>query len=173
MKKLLLNFVLLISLSAFSQTTTPFIIEHCKDKMTDKEYFFSQKKLICANPEKTKGFTITPSFRADDGAMINNGFICKNVNIGSCDEKDNLIILFEDDSKISLTSWNKFNCEGTVYFNLTDSDLKELSTKKMSSIRFSNGYSYESLTSVLKQDQKDFFIKAYTMQKVIEVDCSK
>jgi hypothetical protein len=173
MKKLLLNFVLLISLSAFSQTTTPFIIEHCKDKMTDKEYFFSQKKLICANPEKTKGFTITPSFRADDGTMINNGFICKNVNIGSCDEKDNLIILFEDDSKISLTSWNKFNCEGTVYFNLTDSDLKELSTKKMSSIRFSNGYSYESLTSVLKQDQKDFFIRAYTMQKVIEVDCSK
>ena len=173
MKKLLLNFVLLISLSAFSQTTTPFIIEQCKDKMTDKEYFFSQKKLICANPEKTKGFTITPSFRADDGTMINNGFICKNVNIGSCDEKDNLIILFEDDSKISLTSWNKFNCEGTVYFNLTDSDLKELSTKKMSSIRFSNGYSYESLTSVLKQDQKDYFIKAYTMQKVIEVDCSK
>ena len=55
MKKLLLNFVLLISLSAFSQTTTPFIIEHCKDKMTDKEYFFSQKKLICANTEKTKG----------------------------------------------------------------------------------------------------------------------
>jgi len=173
MKKLLLNLVLLTSLSAFSQTTTPFIIEHCKDKMTDKEYFFSQKKLICANPEKTKGFTITPSFRADDGTMINNGFICKNVNIGSCDEKDNLIILFEDDSKISLTSWNKFNCEGTVYFNLTDSDLKELSTKKMSSIRFSNGYSYESLTSVLKQDQKDYFIKAYTMQKVIEVDCSK
>ena len=43
----------------------------------------------------------------------------------------------------------------------------------MSSIRFSNGYSYESLTSVLKQDQKDYFIKAYTMQKVIEVDCSK
>ena len=173
MKKLLLNLVLLTSLSAFSQTTTLFIIEHCKDKMTDKEYFFSQKKLICANPEKTKGFTITPSFRADNGTMINNGFICKNVNIGSCDEKDNLIILFEDDSKISLTSWNKFNCEGTVYFNLTDSDLKELSTKKMSSIRFSNGYSYESLTSVLKQDQKDYFVRAYTLQKVIEVDCSK
>ena len=173
MKKLLLNFVLLISLSAFSQTTTPFIIEHCKDKMTDKEYFFSQKKLICANTEKTKGFTITPSFRADNGTMLNNGFLCKNVNIGSCDEKDNLIILFEDDSKITLTSWNKFNCEGNVYFNLTEDDLKQLSTKKVSSIRFSNGYSYESLTSSLKQDQKDYFIRAYTAQKVIEVDCSK
>ena len=44
MKKLLLNLVLLVSLSAFSQTTTPFIIEHCVDKMTDKEYYDFTKK---------------------------------------------------------------------------------------------------------------------------------
>jgi hypothetical protein len=173
MKKLLLNFVLLISLSAFSQTTTPFIIEHCKDKMTDKEYFFSQKKLICANPEKTKGFTISPNFKSVDGKMVNNGFMCKNVNIGSCDENDSLIILFEDDTKVTLTSWNKFNCDGNAYFDFTESQLSELSSKKVGTIRFSNGRSYESLTVALKQDQKDFFIRAYTMQKVIEVDCSK
>jgi hypothetical protein len=173
MKKLLLNFVLLISLSAFSQTTNPFIIEHCKDKMTDKEYFFSQKKLICANPEKTKGFTISPNFKSVDGKMVNNGFMCKNVNIGSCDENDSLIILFEDDTKVTLTSWNKFNCDGNAYFDFTESQLSELSSKKVGTIRFSNGRSYESLTVALKQDQKDFFIRAYTMQKVIEVDCSK
>jgi hypothetical protein len=173
MKKLLLNFVLLISLSAFSQTTTPFIIEHCKDKMTDKEYFFSQKKLICANPEKTKGFTISPNFKSVDGKMVNNGFMCKNVNIGSCDENDSLIILFEDDTKVTLTSWNKFNCDGNAYFDFTESQLSELSSKKVGTIRFSNGRSYESLTVALKQDQKDFFIRAYSMQKVIEVDCSK
>jgi len=173
MKKLLLNFVLLISLSVFSQTTTPFIIEHCKDKMTDKEYFFSQKKLICANPEKTKGFTISPNFKSVDGKMVNNGFMCKNVNIGSCDENDSLIILFEDDTKVTLTSWNKFNCDGNAYFDFTESQLSELSSKKVGTIRFSNGRSYESLTVALKQDQKDFFIRAYTMQKVIEVDCSK
>lgn len=173
MKKLLLNFVLLISLSAFSQTTTPFIIEHCKDKMTDKEYYFPQKKLICANTEKTKGFTISPNFKSADGKIVNNGFMCKNVNIGSCDEKDNLIILFEDDTKITLTSWNKFNCDGNAYFDFTDSDLVGLSTKKVNSIRFSNGYSYESLTISLKLDQKDYFVKAYSNQKIVEVDCSK
>lgn len=173
MKKLLLNLALLISLSSFSQTTNPFVIEHCKDKMTDKEYYFAQKKLICANPEKTKGFTIIPNFKASAGEIINNGFICQNVNIGSCDENDTLIILFEDETKITLTSWNKFNCEGNAYFDFTDSELEDLSTKKVNTIRFSNGYSYENLTITLKQDQKDYFIRAFTNNKIIEVDCSK
>jgi hypothetical protein len=173
MKKLLLNFVLLISLSAFSQTTTPFLIEHCKDKMTDKEYYFPEKKLICANAEKTKGFTISPNFRAKNDTFVNAGFICKNVNIGSCDENDSLIFLFEDDTKMTLTSWNKFNCDGNAYFEFSDDDLKQLSTKKISAIRFSNGRTYESLTYTLKESEKDFFIRVYTNYKVVEVDCSK
>lgn len=172
MKKLFLHLVLLISISAFSQSTNPFVIEHCIDKMTDKEYYFSQKKLICANSDKTKGFTITPNFKARGGAYENNGFLCKNVNIGNCDENDSLIILFEDDTKITLASWNKFNCEGTVYFSLTDGEINELSAKKVKSIRFSNGRSYETLTVALKEDQKDYFIRVYTNQKVVEIDCS-
>lgn len=172
MKKLLLNLALLISLSAFCQSTIPFNIEHCKDKMTDKEYYFPEKKLICSNPEKTKGFTISPNFVAKNGVLKNNGFMCKNVNIGTCDENDSLIFLFEDDTKITLTSWNKFNCEGNVYFNFTDSQLAELSAKKVTTIRFNNGRSYESLTYSLKEEQKDYFIRVYTNNKIIEVDCS-
>jgi hypothetical protein len=173
MKKSLLSFVLLISLSAFSQKSTPFVIEHCKDKMTEKEYYFAEKKFIGANPEKTKGFTITPMFKTDKGTMINNGFACKNVNIGSCDENDSLIFLFEDETKMTLTSWNKFNCEGNAYFDFSDDDLKQLSTKKINAIRFSNGRSYESLTHTLKESEKDFFIRVYTNIKVVEIDCSK
>jgi hypothetical protein len=172
MKKLLLTLVVLISMSAFSQSTTPFVIEHCIDKMTDQEYYFAQKKLICANADKTKGFTITPNFKAKGGAYENNGFMCKNVNIGNCDENDSLIILFEDDTKITIASWNKFNCEGNAYFSLTDVEINELSVKKVKSIRFSNGRSYETLTVALKEDQKNYFIRAYTSQKVIEIDCS-
>jgi hypothetical protein len=173
MKKLLLNLVFLISLSAFSQTSFPFIIEHCKDKMTDKEYYFAQRKLICSNPEKTKGFIVIPNFKAENGVLKNNGFICENVNIGSCDDKDNLIILFEDDTKIILTSWNKFNCDGNAYFDLSENQLVDLSIKKVNAIRFSNGYSHESLTVDLKQDQKDYFVRAFSNPKIVEVDCSK
>jgi hypothetical protein len=173
MKKLLLNFALLISLSTFSQTTNPFVIEHCKDKMTDKEYYFSVRRLICANTEKTKGFIITPDFIMQKGVLKNNGFMCKNVNIGSCDEDDVLIILFDDDTKITLKSWNKFNCEGNAYFKISDDEFIKLSTKQVNTIRFTNGRSYESLTVTMKEEQKDYFINAYTNQKIIETDCSK
>jgi hypothetical protein len=99
--------------------------------------------------------------------------MCKNVNIGSCDENDVLIILFEDDTKITLTAWNKFNCEGNAYFDFSDSQLTELSTKKVNTIRFSNGRSHESLTVTLKEDEKDYFVRAYSNQKIVETDCSK
>lgn len=173
MKKLLVALLLLISLSAFSQKTNPFVIEHCKDKMTETEYYFVQKKFICSNTEKTKGFAISPNFKSNNGIVVNSGLICKNVNIGNCDENDTLIILFEDDSKITLTAWNKFNCNGNAYFNLSSNDLNELSTKKVNTIRFTNGRSYDTFTQTLNQDQKDYFVRAYTQQKIIEIDCSK
>lgn len=172
MKKILFSAVLFAATSTMAQTVTPFIIEHCIDKMTDKEYYFAKKKLICANESKTRGFTIIPDFRSTGGAYVNSGFSCRNVGIGTCDENDELIILFDDDSKITLTSWNKFNCEGNAYFRLSDEELADLSTKKINSIRFMNGRSYDSLTTTLKADQKDYFIRAYTNQKVVEIDCS-
>jgi hypothetical protein len=173
MKNLFLKFALIASFSVFSQTTTPFIIEHCKDNMTDKEYYFSQKKLICANLDKTKGFALTPSFKTENGTMINNGLMCKNVNIGNCDEGDTLIFLFEDGSKTTITSWNKFNCEGNSYYDFSDDDVKQLSAKKVTTIRFSNGRTYDTLTYSLKATEQDYFIRLFTKFKVVEVDCSK
>jgi hypothetical protein len=105
--------------------------------------------------------------------MVNNGFICKNVNIGSCDENDTLIFLFEDDSKMTLTAWNKFNCEGNAYFDFTADQLALLSTKKTNTIRFTNGRTYESLTYNLKDAEKDYFVRVYSNFKIVEVDCSK
>jgi hypothetical protein len=171
MKKIII--ALFVATSSFAQTTTPLVIEHCVDKMTDKEYYFTKKKLVCANESKTKGFTITPDFRPDGNSFTNSGFMCENVNIGTCDENDDLIILFDDNSKITLTSWNKFNCEGNAYFKFSDEELADLSTKKVNSIRFMNGRTYDSLTIKLKAEQKDYFIRAYTSQKVVEIDCSK
>ena len=84
-----------------------------------------------------------------------------------------MINLIEDNTKITLISFNKFNCKGNAYFDFENGQLSELSTKKIKDIRFSNGYSFESLTVSLRQDQQDYFLKAITNQKVVEVDCSK
>jgi hypothetical protein len=35
-----------------------------------------------------------------------------------------VIFLFDDDTKITITSWNKFNCDGKAYFTLSEDDLE-------------------------------------------------
>jgi len=99
--------------------------------------------------------------------------LCKNVNIGSCDQNDSLIFLFDDETKITITSWNKFNCDGKAYFSLTDNEYDMLKSKKVTAIRFKNGYSYESLTYTLKKEEQGFFINVYSNNVIKEVNCDK
>ena len=171
MKKTIFLVSALITLNAYSQTTKPYVIEHCIDKMTDREYFLSSKNFVGANTQKTQGFVITPAFKSVNGKMVQNGFILKNIGIGNCDENDSLIILFEDDTKLEITMWNKFNCESKAYFNLTESELELLKSKKITTIRFNNGYTYNSLTYSLKKEEKGFFINVYSNNIIKEVKC--
>lgn len=171
MKKTILSVTALLTFSAYSQIAKPFVIEHCIDKMTDKEYYFATKNFVGSNTQKTQGFVITPHFKKEDDKVVQNGLILKNVGIGNCDEKDNLIFLFEDDFKLTITSWNKFNCEGKVYFALSDDDLEILKSKTILAIRFVNGYNYESLTYNLKKEEKRFFINVYSNHIIKEISC--
>jgi hypothetical protein len=171
MKKTIISALALFTISAYSQTEKPFVIEHCIDKMTDKEYFLSSKNFVCANSQKTEGFVITNAFKSVDGKLQQNGIILKNIGIGNCDEKDELIFLFEDNSKITITAWNKFNCEGRAYFDLSENDLNLLKSKKVNAIRFKNGYSSESLTYSLKKEEQSFFVNVYSNFIVKEINC--
>jgi hypothetical protein len=173
MKKTIILALALFSFNAYSQTEKPFVIEHCIDKMTDKEYFLSTKNFVCANTQKTQGFVITNSFKGVDGKLQQNGIILKNIGVGSCDENDELIFLFEDDSKITITSWNKFNCDGKAYFSFSDSNYDLLKSKKVKAIRFKNGYSYESLTYSLTKEEQSFFVNVYSNNVIKEINCDK
>lgn len=169
MKQIILLLIALLSFSAQSQNK--FDIEHCKDAMTGEEYFMPIDALLGINKEKTKGFSVLPNFKSINSVVTQDGLMCQAVNIGGCVENSSLIFLFLDDTKITITSWNKFNCDGNAYFYLTDSEYKELSTKKIKSIRFTNGRSFESLTHIVTEIESNYFISAYTNQKIVEVSC--
>lgn len=173
MKKTIISALALFTFSAYSQTEKQFVIEHCIDKMTDREYFLSTKNFVGANAQKTQGFVMTNSFKGVDGKLEQNGIILKNIGIGNCDEKDELIFLFDDETKITITSWNKFNCDGKAYFNLTDNEYDMLKSKRVTAIRFKNGYSYESLTYTLKKEEQGFFVNVYSNNVIKEVNCDK
>jgi hypothetical protein len=168
MKKLFIIVIALTGLSINAQEK-PFIVEHIVDQMTKKEYYLSTEKLIIANKEKNKGFSITPNFKFEDGKVILHALIVKSFVGGSCVENNTLYVLLENDKLITFKSWNKFNCEGTSYFDFTEEDLQLLSESKIKLIRFVNGRDYAQFEKTPNADQKDFFVRVLTNNKIVEV----
>jgi hypothetical protein len=138
-----------------------------QDDMTDKVYYFSSGIMV-TNEDKSEGFRLQLDIKeTDDKTIASNGLTLKVVGIGNCFEKDNLIFLFENGEKISLTSWNKFNCEGDSWFYLnedyTETYTDLLKSQKLKKIRFENGYSHESLTREISGVNQNYFIELYKL----------
>jgi hypothetical protein len=155
MKRILLISILFIGLNAFAQDNVK-ILYH-KDIMTDEEYIYTNDSLLSLDGKK-EGFIVKPSFEIKNGVFAYSGIIVESVGIGTCLEKDDLTLLFEDNTKITLKSHSKFNCKGISQFDLGGTELNKL-TKRIKAVRFLNGRSFESLTILLeKEKDKTFFI---------------
>lgn len=154
MKNILLLTILFFSIQVFAQDKIK-ILYH-KDIMTDKESIFTPASISSENQKK--GFFIKPTFSIENGVFAYSGLFIKSFGLGTCLQKDDLTILFEDNTKITLISWSKFNCKGASYFDLDGSELKNL-TKRIKAIRFQNGRTFEALTLKLEnENDKTFFI---------------
>jgi hypothetical protein len=139
-----------------------------QDDMTDKVYYLTTEGLVVKSEDGKKGFRVELDIKeTDDKTITSNGITIKVANIGNCYENDVLIMLFENGEKISLTSWNKFNCDGNSWFHLnedyTTTYTDILKTQKLVKIRFENGYSHESLTREIPVNSQSFFIELYKL----------
>jgi|688.fasta_scaffold732124_2 hypothetical protein len=154
---LLLLFTFTFNFATFSQTSkdSVFLIKYV-DEMADKTYYFTNRKLVVSNDEKTVGFGVEP-FINDN---LTFGFLSvKIINLGTCNDNDEIIILFENGEKIIKKSWKDFNCEGVAYFDMEYEDLYLLKSQQISKIRITNGYTYQSFTGNVKQKDKRYFIQ--------------
>jgi hypothetical protein len=141
------------------KTSEKYQLLYYKDIMTDKEYIYSKDRILYTEDAK-KGFSVSISWNFEKSKVNYNGISVKSVGIGNCVENDDLIILFEDNTKVSLKSWNKFNCNGNSYFDLNTKELNNLN-KRIKAIRFQNGRTFESSTyEVSKEKDITFFIDA-------------
>lgn len=128
------------------------------DEMSGKTYIFCNRSFIISNDDKSKGFRVDVFIMPD----ITFKFITVTmVGIGGCNEKDEIIILFENGEKITKKSWNKFNCDGEAYFFLDQKDINLLITHTLSKIRMTNGRSYDSYTGDVKEKDKRYFIQLF------------
>ena len=182
MKRLALTLVVILNITlvniglAQKATTTKkdsvYIIK-TTDDMTDKTYYFISRGLVSIDNVNKQGFRLEAFLKKDESTnkIYMTDLKAKLVNIGSCNEKVTLIFKFEDESKIQLTSWNDFNCEGKACYELSDSDKESLSTKKIVKIKFQNGRDgYESYTADITNDN-DYYVQlfdAINKQKIKE-----
>jgi hypothetical protein len=155
MKKTL---VLIASLAFGYSANAQTILGDCTDLSGDCLYYV-QDNVIVTNADKKKGFTFSPSVDMRNGQLVCTGIIAQMVNIGSCCEKNSLILLLDDGSKIMLKSWNKFNCEGDAYFSLTKDEVQLLREHKMVKGQLQNGYSFESFQNDIPVKNQDYFIR--------------
>lgn len=129
------------------------------DDMTDKVYYYMSKGLLCVNDEQNKGFRVNYSFSAKGGVVKIDGLSVKSVGLG-CVKATSLIFLFEDGSKINITSWNDFNCKGNSWFMASAANQKKLAEKKIAKIRVQNGDNGKSYTQELTGADQSYFINS-------------
>jgi len=148
-------------------------IQRCQDDMTD-EVSFITSGLVVANKDKTQSFRIELDIlEREDKTIMSNGLTLKVVGLGNCFKNDNLIFLFENGQKISITSWNDFNCEGDIWFFLNDGGSQWykdsetytdiLKAQKLVKIRYTNGSSHESLTREISGNNQNYFIELFKL----------
>ena len=166
MKKLLVFSMLLVSFVSYGQNK----IIHEHDIMSDKDYNLLDKNLLCSDDGK-KGFVVDFWLKKKGDKVEYQGLMITAAQIGSCHEKDELIVLFDDGTKESFSMWNDFNCKGNVWMDWNKSGINTLN-KSIKAIRLTNGRSYDSFTKEFKvPSEKNFFIdaiKAVNSQTIVE-----
>jgi hypothetical protein len=132
-------FMMLMSISQSQE------IVRIVDDMEDKTVFADKTGMILVNEAGDKGFNIAGKFKFNHPEPVFTGINLTIVGLG-CVEAVELIILFEDGTKMTKTSWNQFNCDGHAWYTLLPRDIQMLTDKRITKIRVTNGYKYDSIT---------------------------
>jgi len=167
MKHLIILLLLWGSLKAqtFTQATLPdtLIIVAYKDEMTDRTTHIATKKIVCNGGDMA--FTIAPMINSN----LSFRFLSVHmVGLGSCSQRNIMIILYEDGTKDELTSTHPFSCDNSTIFMLKTAELNRIKAKKISKIRLMNGHTYQSYTHELTEGN-DYFIRLYKMLEAKQI----
>jgi hypothetical protein len=144
-----------MTITLFAQPDSVYVIKR-SDAMNGKTYIYGSRNFVVANDTKEEGFIVDTYI--NDNLSIQMITVVM-VGIGSCNENDEIIILFENGEKIVKKSWKSFNCDGEAYFNINELEMKLLRTLPMSKIRMTNGRSFDSYTGDVIAKDKRYFIQ--------------
>lgn len=158
---LIVAFMGIFPLSASAQDHTPadsVKVIRTVDEMDNRVQYMPNLRLVCidsTNLERAFGIQATMTENRIDGfAVISYGF-------SDCNENDEVIFLFENGTKFTQISWNKFNCENNSFFDVTNLQSDALANYPLKKIRFKNGRSFETVTAPIAEGDKYYFVNLY------------
>lgn len=140
----------------FTEATLPdtLIMLRGTDEMTGKIYLYPSRKLVCKTEDSQKAVVIWPLI----SDIWKPTMFVKGIGFG-CVEKAVVIFLFEDGSRLDMTSWNQFNCDGRLLYLLDAEDWAILANRPLKKIRLTNGNNQESLTEAVDAEDRTYFIR--------------
>jgi hypothetical protein len=138
--------------------TDSIYVSESKDEMTGKISYSLSRKLILEDGKDNVEISLFVEKANNKFYQDGLGAI---IDIGSqCVDDNEIIVLFDDESKMTINSWNDFNCDGYGFFRLTTNQCELLSTKKIKKIRVENGQNSETMTVELEKN-KDYFVQSF------------
>ena len=156
MKKILVVLVLMFTVMISNAQSDNIKIYKIVDDMSDTYFLTPERKCVTSNDKQTIGFVMEAHITNEWEFKMILGTL---IGIGSCNENDELILLFENNEKINMSSWKKFNCKGIAYFNLDTKKYDLLKTQKIVKLKITNGRTYDSFTHEIDVENQDYFIK--------------
>ena len=159
MKNLLTLTMLLASVFTFAQNENPINLIYEKDEFTGNEYLKVEPNLLVSE-DGVKGFVLYPYLSRKGDKWVYTA-IGGTSTIGGCFENDKIFIVFENGTTFNMTAWTKFNCKGSIGFDLYGKYRNEL-FKSMKAIRFQNGVNYNTFEmKFTEENDKNYFVNFF------------
>ena len=167
MKKVLLTVALLLALNTSYSQNRKVVIDKC----INKSEIYGPTGMICSNLNKTKWFTMTPTYRLDGSRLSCDGLWVIRMDIGNLSKEDQIFITFTDGTKLRLESGIELTSDKSIYFKLSDLEFTLLKSKEIQSARYINGNDFCSFQYNMTGDEKTYFINLFTNYYIRDVYC--
>jgi hypothetical protein len=168
MKKIFTLLVILLVSQKINSQQSSFVVEHC----VDTSIFQPLEGLICSNDTKTKWFTMNSTYVTSTTNPIPNGFSVIKFNIGKSTQNDRLIIRFEDSKTVVLKAYEITQEYGVIMFYASVPNVHVFKNHSIKSIKYVNGDDNENFTYHPNDEEKTFFLNAFTNFIVKDVKCN-
>lgn len=166
MKLLITLTLLLFSVSVYSQSI-------CKevDEFTGKTTYMFNTSFVEVD-DNSNLISMNPYFREVEGKVQFLEIIIKVKGLECIETGSELILIFENGEKTTLTNWNKFNCNETMYCSMSVKAEELFKTQKLIKFKITNKRNYKSST-VLEVKNKSYFKDVFGYLDLIGNDGSK